>query len=106
MVGGDIASGMDYTQNLSSKIPWVVGIVIAVTFIFMFGAYRSIPLAGITIVLNLASTLAAFGAVTAIFQGTWAENLLGFTSTGHVVSWIPLMLFVILSGLSLDYHIW
>lgn len=104
-VGGDIASGMDYTQNLSSKIPWVVGIVIAVTFIFMFGAYRSIPLAGITIVLNLASTLAAFGAVTAIFQGTWAENLLGFTSTGHVVSWIPLMLFVILSGLSLDYHI-
>ena len=55
--------------------------------------------------LNLASTLAAFGAVTAIFQGTWAENLLGFTSTGHVVSWIPLMLFVILSGLSLDYHI-
>ncbi|WP_315280305.1 MMPL family transporter [Rothia aeria] len=70
----------------------------------MFGAYRSIPLAGITIVLNLASTLAAF-AVTAIFQGTWAENLLGFTSTGHVVSWIPLMLFVILSGLSLDYHI-
>lgn len=104
-VGGDIAANADYTGNLAGKIPWVVGIVIALTFVFMLVTYRSLAVAAITVALNLASTLASFGALVLIFQGSWAQDLLGFTSTGHVVSWVPLMLFVILSGLSLDYHV-
>jgi putative drug exporter of the RND superfamily len=104
-VGGDIATDMDYTGNLLDKLPLVIGIVVAVTFVFMFVVYRSLAIALATVVLNLLSTAAAFGILTLVFQGTWAEGLLGFESNGHVVSWVPMLLFVVLSGLSLDYHV-
>jgi RND superfamily putative drug exporter len=67
--------------------------------------FRSVALAVVTTVFNLASVAAAFGVLAVVFQHTWAESLLGFTSTGFVVSWIPLFLFVILVGLSMDYHV-
>ncbi|GAA5202150.1 MMPL family transporter [Rugosimonospora acidiphila] len=104
-VGGDIASNLDETSTLARSMPWVIGIVIALTFVYMFAIYRSLGLALITILLNICSTLASFGLVTLIFQNTWAEGLLGFTSKGSLVSYIPLLLFVVLSGLSLDYHV-
>ncbi|WP_432560181.1 MMPL family transporter [Granulicoccus sp. GXG6511] len=104
-VGGDVAANLDDSTNLTREMPWVVGIVIAMTFVFMLAVYRSLAIAFVTILLNIVSTLASFGLLTLIFQGTWAERLLGFQSNGHVVSWIPLMLFVVLSGLSLDYHV-
>jgi len=104
-VGGDIASNLDDTNTLARSMPWVIGIVIAVTFVYMFVIYRSLGLALVTILLNICSTFASFGLVTLIFQNTWAEKWLGFTSKGSLVSWIPLLLFVVLSGLSLDYHI-
>ena len=104
-VGGDIASNLDDTNTLARSMLWVIGIVIALTFVYMFAIYRSLGLALITILLNICSTFASFGLVTLIFQNTWAEGLLGFTSKGALVAWIPLMLFVVLSGLSLDYHV-
>lgn len=104
-VGGDTAQTVDSIANLERTMPWVIAIVLALTFAFMLAVYRSIAIAAITVALNIASTLASFGLLTLIFQGSWAEGLLGFTSNGHLVSWVPLMLFVILSGLSLDYHV-
>ncbi|WP_454085255.1 MMPL family transporter [Georgenia sp. Marseille-Q6866] len=104
-VGGDIATDVDYTGNLLEKLPLVIGIVIALTFVFMFVVYRSLLVALVTVGLNLLSTAAAFGVLTLVFQNTWAEGLLGFESNGHVVSWVPILLFVVLSGLSLDYHV-
>lgn len=104
-VGGDIAGNMDYTENLNNRLPLVVGVVLALIFVMMFVAYRSLAVSLITVVLNGLSMAAAFGVLTLIFQGTWAQGLLGFTSTGHVVSWVPMLLFVVLSGLSLDYHV-
>lgn len=104
-VGGDIALDMDYTGNLDAKLPLVIGIVVALTFLIMFAVYRSVAIGLVTVVLNLLSTLAAFGILTLVFQGEWAQGLLGFTSNGHIVSWVPMLLFVVLSGLSLDYHV-
>lgn len=104
-VGGNIAVNIDYTNNLNEKMPIVIGIVIALTFVFMFAVYRSLVVALGTVFLNLISTLASFGILTLIFQNTGAESLLGFESNGHIVSWVPILLFVVLSGLSLDYHV-
>jgi len=104
-VGGDTASGMDYAANLRHATPLVAAGVFALTFLVMLVAFRSVAVAGLTVVLNALSMAATFGILTAIFQGSWAQDALDFTSTGHVVSWVPMLLFVVLSGLSLDYHV-
>jgi RND superfamily putative drug exporter len=104
-VGGVAAINLDYTAHLRAQLVPLVAIVIAVTFCFMFAVYRSLAIGVITVLLNLLSAVAAFGLVTFVFQRRWAEGILGFTSNGTVVSWVPLLLFVILCGLSLDYHV-
>jgi RND superfamily putative drug exporter len=104
-VGGDAASSLDFTANLRHATPIVAGAVLGLTFLVMLLAFRSVAVAGLTVVLNVLSMAATFGVLTLIFQGTWAEGLLGFTSSGHIVSWVPMLLFVVLSGLSLDYHV-
>lgn len=104
-VGGEVASDIDYTANLDRTLPVVVAAVLLLVFAMMLWAYRSVALAAITVILNVLSLAAAFGLLTLVFQGTWAEGILGFTSTGHVVSWVPMLLFVVLCGLSLDYHV-
>ncbi|MFE3323816.1 MMPL family transporter [Streptomyces sp. NPDC059176] len=104
-VGGDEAEDMDYSTNLGSTLPWVMLAVFALTFVVILFAFRSVVVALTTVVLNLLSVSASLGILVLVFQGTWAEGLLDFTSTGHVVSWVPVLLFVILSGLSLDYHV-
>ncbi|MER5551541.1 MMPL family transporter [Streptomyces sp. NPDC002793] len=104
-VGGSAAEDMDYTSNLQSRLPWVMAAVLALTFLVMLVAFRSVVVALTTVVLNLLSVAASFGILCLVFQKTWAEPLLDFESTGHVVSWVPVLLFVILSGLSLDYHV-
>ncbi|GMA24205.1 hypothetical protein GCM10025864_19640 [Luteimicrobium album] len=104
-VGGDAASSLDFTANLRHATPIVAAAVLGLTFLVMLVAFRSVAVAGLTVVLNVLSMAASFGVLTLVFQGTWAEGLLGFTSSGHVVSWVPMLLFVVLSGLSLDYHV-
>ncbi|WP_081861531.1 MMPL family transporter [Cellulomonas sp. HZM] len=104
-VGGDAAAGTDYTANLRRAVPVVGSAVLALTFLVMLVAFRSVAVAGLTVVLNLLSMAATFGVLAAVFQGSWAQGVLDFTSTGHVVAWVPLLLFVVLSGLSLDYHV-
>lgn len=104
-VGGDIAEEMDYTSNVNRTLPLVIGVVIALTFVIMLVAFRSVTLSLITAALNLLSVGATLGLLVLIFQHTWAEGLLDFTSSGHVIAWVPILLFVILSGLSMDYHI-
>jgi RND superfamily putative drug exporter len=104
-VGGSVAESADYNHNQTSKLPWVIGFVLLLTLLMMGFTFRSVPIALITTVLNLASVAAAFGVLTLVFQHTWAENLLGFHSSGFVVDWIPLFMFVVLIGLSMDYHV-
>ncbi|MFC8734478.1 MMPL family transporter [Luteimicrobium sp. NPDC057192] len=104
-VGGNAASSLDFTANLRHATPIVAAAVLGLTFLVMLVAFRSVAVAGLTVVLNVLSMAATFGVLTLVFQGTWAEGVLGFTSNGHVVSWVPMLLFVVLSGLSLDYHV-
>jgi RND superfamily putative drug exporter len=68
-------------------------------------AFRSVVVALTAIALNLLSVAAAYGLLVIVFQNQWAEGWLGFTSNGAVISWLPLFLFVVLFGLSMDYHV-
>ena len=89
----------------ASSLPIVFGFVIALTFILMLFTFRSIVVPIGTIVLNMLSVGAAYGVLVLIFQHGMGESLLDFESNGGIVSWLPLFLFVILFGLSMDYHV-
>ncbi|MFI7061787.1 MMPL family transporter [Kribbella sp. NPDC050124] len=104
-IGGESAESVDYGNNQRDKLPYVIAFVLALTLVMMAITFRSVAIALVTTLLNLASVAACFGVLSLVFQHTWAEGLLGFTSAGFVVSWIPLFLFVILVGLSMDYHV-
>ena len=88
-----------------TSCPWVIGFVLLLTLLMMGFTFRSVSIAIITTVLNLASVAAAFGVLTLVFQNSWAEGLLDFQSQGFVIDWIPLFMFVVLVGLSMDYHV-
>ena len=104
-VGGFPAANIDYATHQGQRLPWVIGFVVILTVVMMAVAFRSVVVALVAGLLNVVSVAAAFGLLTLIFQNTWAEGVLDFTSTGHVASWVPLFLFVILFGLSMDYHV-
>ncbi|MGW6280776.1 MMPL family transporter [Kribbella sp. NPDC055071] len=104
-VGGFVAADVDYAAHTRAKLPLVIGFVLLLTMIVMMVTFRSVVVAVTAIGLNLLSAGAAYGVVTAVFQNTWAEGLLDFRSNGAVVSWLPLFLFVVLFGLSMDYHV-
>ena len=104
-VGGELADSVDYTALQSRRLPWVIGFVVLLTVGTMALAFRSVVVALVAGALAMISVAAAFGLLTLVFQHTWAEGLLDFRSTGHIVSWVPLFLFVVLFGLSMDYHV-
>ena len=104
-VTGDTAWSADFRAQLEQRMPFVVAFVLCLTLIVLVIAFRSLTIALTSVVLNLLSVGAAYGLVTLVFQGTWAEGLLHFHSSGAVLTWLPLFLFVILFGLSMDYHV-
>lgn len=104
-VGGGVAESYDTTHLLRERLPIVVGVVLLLTFLTMAVAFRSVPIAILSTVLNLASVGAAFGLLTLVFQHGWFQGTLDFTSPGFVVDWIPLFVLVVLVGLSMDYHV-
>ena len=104
-VTGDTAWSADFRAQLEQRMPLVVAFVLCLTLIVLVIAFRSLTIALTSVVLNLLSVGAAYGLVTLVFQGTWAEGLLHFHSSGAVLTWLPLFLFVILFGLSMDYHV-
>ncbi|GAA4579566.1 MMPL family transporter [Micromonospora coerulea] len=104
-IGGGVADSEDYAAHIKDKLPLVMGFVLALTFLVMAWTFRSVVVALTAIALNLLSAGAAYGLLVLVFQGNWAEGVLGFTSMGAIVSWLPLFLFVVLFGLSMDYHV-
>ncbi|MBP8535119.1 MMPL family transporter [Streptomyces sp. MK37H] len=104
-VSGDVARYTDYPAHQNSKLPLVLGALLLVTFAMTAYAFRSLVLALIGVLLNVLSAAAALGLLVLVFQGTWAEGLLDFHSTGSIGSRVPLFLFVILFGLSMDYQV-
>ncbi|MBE2318024.1 MMPL family transporter [Solirubrobacter sp. CPCC 204708] len=104
-VTGEAANKLDFQNRLETTTPLVIAFVLALAMILLLTSFRSVPLALTIVGLNLLSVGAAYGVLTAIFQNTWAEDALGFTSHGAIVDWVPLNTFVILFGLSMDYTI-
>jgi RND superfamily putative drug exporter len=104
-VGGWVASDKDFNSEMQKSLLPVVSFVLALTFLVMLLTFRSVVVALTAIVLNTLSVGAAYGVLVLTFQRHWAENLLGFRSNGGIVAWLPLILFVILFGLSMDYHV-
>jgi RND superfamily putative drug exporter len=104
-VSGDVARYADYPAHQNGKLPMVLGALLLVTFAMTVYAFRSVVLGLIGVVLNLLSAAAALGLLVLVFQGTWAEGLLDFHSTGSIGSRVPLFLLVILFGLSMDYQV-
>jgi RND superfamily putative drug exporter len=104
-VDGATAMNRDFSQLLSSHLPLVFGFVLFAAFLLLLSTFRSIVIPLKAIVLNLLSVGAAYGILVMVFQKGWGEGLLGFESNGSIAAWLPLFLFVILFGLSMDYHV-
>jgi uncharacterized membrane protein YdfJ with MMPL/SSD domain len=104
-VTGDTASSYDFSQTMRSRTPLVVAFVLAVVFVLLLVTFRSLVIPLTAIALNLLSLGAAYGALVWIFQKGHLQGLLGFHSTGSIVTWMPLFLFTVLFGLSMDYHV-
>src|SRR5829696_1917544 len=104
-VTGTTAQWQDSTHEIKSALPIVVGFVLVFAFLLMLVSFRSPVIAAKAIVLNLLSVAAAYGVLVLVFQHGWGSGLLGFSSTAGVSPVVPLLLFVILFGLSMDYHV-
>ena len=104
-VTGMTAGSKDFNDTMKSHLPFVFAFVLGLAFILLLVTFRSVVVPLKAIVLNLLSVGAAYGVLTWIFQEGHLENLLGFHSVGGITSWLPLFLFVILFGLSMDYHV-
>ena len=104
-VTGDAAGSEDFANNLNSRLPLIFAFVFGLAFLLLLVTFRSIVIPAKAIVLNLLSVGAAYGVLVLVFQNGNLESLLGFTSNGGVTNWLPLFLFVVLFGLSMDYHV-
>jgi RND superfamily putative drug exporter len=104
-VSGMAAQSQDWNDLMKSRAPLVFAFVLALAFLLLLVTFRSVVIPVKAIVLNLMSVAAAYGILVWVFQYGHLEGLLGFTSNGGVTSWLPMFLFVILFGLSMDYHV-
>jgi RND superfamily putative drug exporter len=104
-VTGTAASSQDFSDALRGAAPLVFLFVLGFAFLLLLVTFRSLVIAVKAIVLNLLSVAAAYGVLVLVFQHGWAKGLLGFDYTGGVMVWLPVFLFVILFGLSMDYHV-
>jgi uncharacterized membrane protein YdfJ with MMPL/SSD domain len=102
---GSAGQTLDFNNTMKSHAPLVFAFVLGLAFVLLLLTFRSIVIPFTAIVLNLMSVGAAYGVLVLIFQQGHLQSLLGFTSIGGVVNWLPLFLFVILFGLSMDYHV-
>ncbi|MGW4632858.1 MMPL family transporter [Nocardia sp. NPDC004415] len=104
-IGGSTAEFVDLSDEMTSKLPLVVVLVLAASLIFLIAAFRSIALPVKAIVMNLLATGAALGITVAVFQWGLGENVLDFTSPGFVQVYLPTVVFALLFGLSMDYEV-
>jgi RND superfamily putative drug exporter len=104
-VTGPAAQTRDFNDGMKSHLPYVFGFVLTAAFVLLLVTFRSIVIPIKAILLNLLSVAAAYGVLVMIFQNEWAEGVLSFNSSDAIVPWLPLFLFVILFGLSMDYHV-
>ncbi|WP_455358313.1 MMPL family transporter [Streptomyces sp. SYSU K21746] len=104
-ISGAVAGSKDFNDQIVGAVTPVFAFVVVFAFLLMLLSFRSLTIAVTSIILNLLSVGAAYGILTAVFQHGWGASLVGAEGVGAIVSWLPLFLFVILFGLSMDYHV-
>jgi len=104
-VGGTTAAYVDLAANISSKLPLQILVVIALSFILLTLAFRTVIVPVQAAVMNVLSIAAAYGVLTAIFQFGWLHSVIGLESSVEIVSYVPLFMFAVLFGLSMDYEV-
>ena len=104
-VTGVTAATHDFNILMKQRLPIVFAFVLCLAFVLLLLTFRSVVVPLTAICLNLLSVGAAYGLLVLVFQHHWAEGVLGFTSNGGITSWLPMFLFVVLFGLSMDYHV-
>ncbi len=104
-VGGETAGSVDAATYLSDRLPWVIGAVLLLSFLLLMAVFRSVAIPLKAVVVNLLSVGASYGVIVAVFQRGWLGGFFGIGATGPIDPWIPLMMFTILFGLSMDYEV-
>jgi RND superfamily putative drug exporter len=105
LVGGTTAIFADFSSILAAKLPLFIGIVVALSFLLLVLVFRSLLIPLTAAVMNGLSAGAAFGIVTAVFQFGWGASILGLDGTGPIEAFLPVLMFPILFGLSMDYEV-
>jgi RND superfamily putative drug exporter len=105
LVGGETAAGIDASSYLSGRLPWVIALVVFLAFVLLMSVFRSLAIAIKAAILNLISIGAAYGVIVAVYQWGWASSVFGVSRTGPIDPWIPVMMFTITFGLSMDYEV-
>jgi RND superfamily putative drug exporter len=104
-ITGETAGTHDFNNQMKSHAPLVFAFVLLLCFLLLLVTFRSIVIPIKAVLLNLLSAGAAYGLLVLVFQHKWAQGILQFHSNGAIASWLPLFLFVVLFGLSMDYHV-
>jgi putative drug exporter of the RND superfamily len=104
-VGGNTAAQIDSTDLTDHYMPIVIGVVLSLSFLLLLLAFRSVIVSATAIVMNLLSVGAAYGALTLVFQHGWGADVVGLTKVESIESWVPLLMFCVLFGLSMDYQV-
>ena len=105
LVGGTSSENIDYFSSVIDPAPLVIGLVLLLTFLFLTVVFRSVVIAGTAVALNLLSVGAAYGLLVLVFQYGVGADLLGFQDVDRIEAWVPLFLFSVLFGLSMDYQV-
>ena len=105
LVGGQTAIFDDFSTVLGRKLPLFFGVVVLLSFLLLMAVFRSLLIPTVAALMNLLSAAAAFGVITAIFQDGFGASLLGIDKTGPIEAFVPVMMFAILFGLSMDYEV-
>jgi RND superfamily putative drug exporter len=105
LVGGQTAIFEDFSHILTGKLPLFIGIVVLLSFLLLTAVFRSVVIPLTAALMNLLSTAAALGIVTAVFQHGWGASLFGIDKTGPIEAFLPVLMFPILFGLSMDYEV-
>jgi len=104
-VSGFVAVSVDFSQYLGARLPLFIGVVLALSFLLMLVVFRSVLVPLKAVVMNLLSIGAAYGLVVAVFQWGWAKQIVGIGKGGPIEPFVPMMMFAIVFGLSMDYEV-
>ncbi len=104
-VGGLTAASTDFSNYLAGRMPLLIGVVLLLSFLLLMAVFRSVLVPLKAVVMNLLSIGAAYGILVAIFQWGWGMELIGVDRAGPIEAWVPMFLFAIVFGLSMDYEV-